>query len=131
MIIILNLLTAIVFPLAFPLLAYLLSKVNTKPVKISSKNGKKILDQEISIALKQLPTSYLSNNFWVFTISINGVESINPYWIVYSVIMMMVQFYIIIYANGVPKKKLYYGLLIFFGAVILIATILKLLELIV
>jgi hypothetical protein len=124
--VILNLLSALIFPLAFPVLADILSKVNTKPVKLVTKNGKAIIQEDIPICLKQLPTSYLSNIFWVFIISVNETKGIGVMWMIYCFMMVIIQIFIIIYANGTPKKKTYYFLLYLFGGIILIITIVRL-----
>jgi hypothetical protein len=123
---ILNTVSAILFPLAFPILADLLSKVNIKPVKTSPKNGKIIIQNDIPVFLKQLPTSYLSNIFWVFIISINEPKGIEALWMIYCIIMVLIQIFLIIYTHGKPKKRIYYILLFLFGVIILIITIIKL-----
>lgn len=123
---ILNIVSAILFPIFFPTLAYMLSKVNTKPVKISSKNGKKIIQNDIPIFLIQLPTSYLSNIFWVFIISVNESKSIGAMWMIYCFVMSIMQIFLIIYSHGIPKRKVYYSLLSLFGIIILIVTFIRL-----
>jgi len=124
--IILNVISAILFPLVFPILADMLSKVNTKPVRITTKNGKKSIQDTIPIFLLQLPTSYLSNIFWVFIISVNDYKSIGAIWMIYCFIMAIIQIFMIIYSLGRPKKTIYYLLLSLFGVIILIVTIIRL-----
>jgi hypothetical protein len=123
----LNILSALIFPLTFPLLAELLSKVNIKPVDIESKNGIAIIKNDIPLFFKELPTAYLSNIFWVFTVSINDVSSKYLWiWMIYCILMLLVQVFIILYVYGAPNKRRYFYILQFFGVLIFIFSLIRL-----
>jgi hypothetical protein len=124
---IINIFSAVLIPLLFPLLSYLIANVNIKPVKLINKNGKKVLFKEINIFLKELPTAYLSNILWNFTFTATSTMNESfALWIIYCFIMLIIQFFIILYVHGTPNIRIYYFVLIIFGIAILVFTALRL-----